>query len=135
MAWHAFPAANPIWYGIEHADNGKPDNPLTDAQLTSSALVFEFLSGFAGFPLQVATRITGRGYAAHYMGGAAWGGHSCPDQPPAHVRSNQRDEIVLRAHKIRNPPAGVTRYEITGTLTVNGHLVDASGVMQVGGVA
>jgi len=38
------------------------------------------------------------------MGGQAWGGHTCPDLPPYHVRSRQRPEIIARAKAVRNPP-------------------------------
>lgn len=105
VAWHAM-AANETWYGIEHADAGNPDNPLTDAQLWASAQVVECLSEFAGFPLQVTDSTTGTGYGTHSMGGANWGGHTCPDLPPQHVRSHQRAEIITRAQAIRTgaPP-------------------------------
>lgn len=96
---------NLLWYSIEHADDGNPDNPLTDAQLTASAQIVECLSAFAGFPLQVTDSVDVQGYGTHVMGGAAWGGHTCPDQPPEHVRSAQRAEIITRALAIRNPAA------------------------------
>jgi len=100
VAWHAA-EANLAWYGIEHADAGNPNNPLTDAQLTASAQLVECLSAFAGFPLEVTDHPTAGGYGTHSMGGAAWGGHSCPDEPPQHVRSAQRAEIIARARQIR----------------------------------
>jgi|SRR5215472_4164655 len=100
IAWHAG-AGNATWYGIEHADDGNPDNPLTDAQLTASAQLVECLSAFAGFPLAISNSTTTKGYGVHYMGGSAWGGHSCPDMPPQHVRSSQRGEILIRAQAIR----------------------------------
>jgi len=100
IAWHCG-AGNATWYGIEHADDGNPDNPLTDAQLTASAQLVECLSAFAGFPLAVSDSTGTKGYGVHYMGGTAWGGHSCPDQPPKHVRSAQRPEILSRAQSIR----------------------------------
>lgn len=102
-AWHAV-AANLTWYGIEHADAGHPDTPLTPAQIVASAQLLELLSRFCGFPLQVTDRPASRGYGTHSMGGAAWGGHTCPDVPPEHVRSKQRQAIVDLAKKIRNPP-------------------------------
>jgi hypothetical protein len=101
IAWHCA-AGNAEWYGIEHADNGNPDNPLTDAQLTSSAQLVECLSAYAGFPLAISDSTSVKGYGVHYMGGSAWGGHSCPDQPPKHVRSAQRPEIIRRAQSIRD---------------------------------
>ena len=82
MAW-AQVAGNLAWYSIEHADNRNPNNPLTDAQIAASAQLVELLSRFAGFPLQVTNSVTGKGYGVHYMGGKAWGDHTCPDLPPA----------------------------------------------------
>lgn len=99
-AWHAM-AANLTWYGIEHVDNGNPDTPLTAAQVTASAQLVELLSRFAGFPLQVTDSPSVKGYGTHSMGGAAWGGHTCPDLPPQHVRSAQRPAIIALARQIR----------------------------------
>ncbi len=108
IAWHAV-AANRTWYGIEHADAGNPNNPLTAAQITSSAQLVECLSAFAGFPLWVTDRMAGRGYGCHFTGGQAWGGHTCPDLPPRHVRSAQRSDVIALARQIRAgvapPPA------------------------------
>lgn len=100
MAW-AEADGNPNWYSIEHADGGDPDTPLTGAQLTASAQVVEALAAFGVFPLEVSDRPDQEGYGVHFMGGAAWGGHSCPDLPPHHVRSGQRGEILQRAKDIR----------------------------------
>ncbi len=100
MAW-AEAEGNPNWYSIEHADSGDPDIPLTDAQLTASAQVVDALAAFGVFPLQVSDGPGQEGYGVHSMGGAAWGGHSCPDVPPRHVRSSQRAEILRRAVAIR----------------------------------
>lgn len=106
IAWHA-EAANATWYGIEHADGDNPDTPLTAAQVTASAQLVELLSRFAGFPLQVTDSPSVKGYGTHSMGGAAWGGHTCPDLPPQHVRSAQRAAIIALAKAIRTgvPPA------------------------------
>lgn len=106
IAWHAM-AANETYYGIEHADDGKPDTPLTDAQITASAQVVEALSAFAGFPLAITDEPGGKGYGTHAMGGAAFGGHSCPDLPPQHVRSQQRPVILALAKSIRAGGANV----------------------------
>ncbi|HEY2285504.1 MAG TPA: peptidoglycan recognition family protein [Streptosporangiaceae bacterium] len=100
IAWHAM-AANATYYGIEHADSGKPDTPLTDAQIAASAQVVEALSAFADFPLAVTDVPGGKGYGTHFMGGAAYGGHTCPDLPPQHVRSAQRAAILALAGQIR----------------------------------
>jgi hypothetical protein len=64
--------------------------------------VVEALSAFASFPLTEANKTGERGYGVHYMGGAAWGGHTCPDLPPRHVRSNQRPEILRQAEALRH---------------------------------
>ena len=104
MAW-AQMAGNPDWYSIEHADNANPDNPLTDAQLTASAQVVEALATYGNFPLQEANSPSEQGYGVHYMGGAHWGDHTCPDSPPMHVRSGQRPEILRRAKAIRDGTA------------------------------
>lgn len=105
IAWHAM-AANLTWYGIEFADDKNPDNPLTDAQILAGAQLVEFLARFAGFPLRITDRPAGRGFGTHNMGGAAWGGHTCPDRPPQHVRSAQRADIIAKAKLIRNPAPG-----------------------------
>jgi hypothetical protein len=120
IAWHAV-SANRQWYGIEHADAGNPDNPLTPQQIAASAQLVELLSRFAGFPLQVTDSPSGRGYGTHNMGGQAWGGHTCPDLPPNHVRSAQRAGIIALAGQIRNPapaPHGPYRHVADGTLSL-----------------
>jgi peptidoglycan hydrolase-like protein with peptidoglycan-binding domain len=96
VAWHAA-VANNAWYGIEHADDGDPENPLTDAQVTASAQLVECLSAFAGLPLQVSDSTSVKGYGTHSMGGAAWGGHSCPQS----VRAAQRGTIIQEALALR----------------------------------
>jgi hypothetical protein len=98
IAW-AEEAGNAAWYSIEHADDGDPANPLTGAQITASAQLLEVLSRFAGFPLQVTDSTTGTGYGTHVMGGAAWGGHTCPGPGP---RAGQRAQIVALAQAIRS---------------------------------
>lgn len=122
LGWEAWAqmAGNAEWYSIEHADHGDPDNPLTDAQMTASAQLVECLSAFAGFPLQVSDSVLVKGYGVHHMGGAAWGGHTCPDVPPRHVRSAQRAEILRRAAEIRHPTAPLPsgQYHADGTASL-----------------
>jgi N-acetylmuramoyl-L-alanine amidase len=122
-AW-AQEAGNSTWYSIEHADHGNPDNPLTDAQIAASAQLLECLSRFAGFPLQESNSPSEKGYGVHYMGGAAWGGHSCPDAPPKHVRSKQRPVIIALAKQIR---AGGTVADYTSDGSKNLHEIAAGG--------
>lgn len=110
-------AGNLEWYSIEHADNGSTENPLTPAQIIASAQVVECLSAYAAFPLQVTDSTEGRGYGTHVMGGAAWGGHTCPGPGP---RAGQRTAIIDLAKQIRHgiepppPPAAVSDYVTTG---------------------
>lgn len=104
IAW-AEVAGNDTWYSIEHADNGNTENPLTDAQLTASAQLVEVLSRFAGFGLQVTNSVDGTGYGTHVMGGAAWGGHTCPGPGP---RAGQRQEIIDMAKQVRTGDRPVT---------------------------
>ncbi len=103
-AWHAF-EANLRWYGIETEDYGHPENPISDAALTAWAQCFEFLSRFAGFPLQVTNDCHGKGLAYHRMCDD-WNRsvHSCPGASFSDfTRVNQRAEIVHRAKLIRDP--------------------------------
>jgi hypothetical protein len=100
--FHAY-AANQTWYGIETEDNGHPQTPISDAGLWAWAQCFEFLSRFAGFPLQVTDNCHGRGLAYHRMC-QDWNqhNHSCPGASFTDmVRVDQRAEIVSRAQLIR----------------------------------
>ncbi len=123
IAWH-IAAGNDAWYGIEHADGGNPDTPLTDAQLTASAQLVECLSAFAGFPLQITGSPSVQGYGTHSMGGMPWGGHTCPDSATRHVRSAQQAEILARAEALRTPaqpsPAQPLRVAADGSASLHG---------------
>ncbi len=101
-AW-AQEAGNANWYSCEFADNGNPDNPLTQAQIVAAAQLLECLSapGVGNFPVQITNSTSGEGLGVHSMGGQPWGGHTCPDAPPAHVRSAQRPQIVALGMSIR----------------------------------
>ena len=97
-AWHAAgnsqPGANPLFWGVE--TEGFPGEPLTDAQLDSLAA----WHAWCGAPDHIATTPTEGGISCHYLGGAAWGAHSCPDPSPGGQgpRSHQRAEIIRRAN-------------------------------------
>ena len=113
-------AANATWYGIEHADDGNPEHPLTQAQIDASAQLFELLSQFAGFPLQVTDDVQKKGYGTHVMGGLAWNPdhHTCPGPGP---RAGQRADIVKLATQIRvgDPlPAGKHRCDGSDSLAL-----------------
>jgi len=102
--------ANFHWYAVQNADDGNPDNPYTDAQLSRIAQVLGLTSRAEVRPVRVpGDRLAGpRGLGTHHMGGAAWGAHSCPDagKRPNHTRSRARAEIARRAMIIpqRGPP-------------------------------
>jgi hypothetical protein len=122
MAWTQV-AGNPNYRGVEHEDHGDPANPMTDAQLTASAQVFEAMSAFDGWPLAPTDNPNGgRGIIFHADGGAAWGGHACPGP----VRQGQRAELIRRAQAIRagaspapQPPApAVISYTSTGSMSL-----------------
>jgi hypothetical protein len=95
-------AGNKAWYSIECEDEGNPNTPLTRAQIVAFAKLYECLADFAGFPLEITDDPNGRGLGVHSMGGKAWGGHTCPDLPPKHIRSAQRDDILAVARVIRS---------------------------------
>jgi peptidoglycan hydrolase-like protein with peptidoglycan-binding domain len=101
-AW-AEVAGNPDWYSAEFADGGDPNVPLTQDQINSGAQLLEALSrpDVGNFALQVSNDTGTEGLGVHFMGGAAWGGHTCPDLPPNRVRSSQRPAIVALAKQIR----------------------------------
>ena len=128
-------AGNLTWYSIEHADNGNPDNPLTEAQIAASAQLVEMLSAFAGFPLQVTNSVSGTGYGTHFMGGVAWGNHTCPDLPPQHVRSMQRQAIINLAVEIRKgtpPPPPWPVQALTLAETIEKDTATLIGLLQPG---
>lgn len=101
--WYAWAQGdgNREWYSIEFEDKGLPNVPLTPAQVRAAAQLVECLSAYAAFPLQLTDSTGHRGFGVHNMGGAAWGGHTCPDLPPARVRSSQRPAILALAEQIR----------------------------------
>lgn len=111
-AW-AEEAGNSSWYSVEMADDGNPNIPYTEAQLQRAGQLAELLSRVGNFPLQVTNSTSGEGLGTHNMGGAAWGGHSCPDEPPNHVRSNQRQAIINIAKQIRSGAPAKDYYNVT----------------------
>lgn len=77
---------------------GLPNEPLTDAQIQSLAAFHVW----TGLPDALAASPGEHGIGTHYMGGAAWGGHSCPDAVPGTgPRSHQRAGILARAKQLR----------------------------------
>jgi N-acetylmuramoyl-L-alanine amidase len=72
---------------------GQPDEALTKAQLRSCALIVSTYHAGMGLHLQVADTPGDKGLGTHKMGGAAWGGHSCPGE----IRTGQRKKILSLA--------------------------------------
>jgi len=80
---------------------GYPKEPYTAAQINTLAVWHNFL----GTPDTLALAPGQRGVGTHYMGGAAWGGHTCPDPVAgAGPRSKQRAAITARAIALRTTP-------------------------------
>jgi hypothetical protein len=90
---------NTSYWSVE--TEGFPSEPLNAAQIVALAAIHKFL----GADDAIAHSPGQRGIGTHYMGGSAWGGHSCPD-PENHEgdgpRSLQRDDIITAAQP---PPA------------------------------
>jgi hypothetical protein len=98
-AW-AEAAGNPYWLSVE--TEGYPNEPLTAAQIQTSARLLAWAAGAHHFPIQVTDSVTGYGFGVHSMGGDAWGGHTgCPGA----LRAAQRPEIVRIAQSF----AGVVK--------------------------
>lgn len=82
-------AGNGTYWSVE--TEGFPSEPLTAAQITA----FGRLAAWLGVAPQIASTPGQRGIGTHYMGGAAWGGHTCPDPVAgAGPRSRQRGAII-----------------------------------------
>lgn len=93
---------NDSFRGIEDEDRTHPSVPLTPAQITTFAQIFEACSAFDGFPLKITDSVNGQGLILHSDGGQAWGGHL---QCPGPVRAAQRPQIVALAMSIRQAAA------------------------------
>lgn len=80
---------------------GYPNEPYTPAQINTLAIWHNFL----GTLDRLAEAPGAAGIGTHYMGGALWGGHTCPD-PQAGIgpRSRQRGAIIARAQALRTNP-------------------------------
>ena len=74
---------------------GDPSEPYTAAQINTLAT----WHNFTGDPDMLANAPLQRGIGTHNMGGAAYGGHSCPGP----IRQGQRDLIIARAVALRVP--------------------------------
>ena len=81
---------------------GMPGEPLTLPQIASLAKIHTYL----GAPHLLAEAPGQAGIGTHYMGGVAWGGHTCPDPASgAGPRSHQRGAILTAATGAPAPAA------------------------------
>ena len=88
VAFHAFDA-NFHWYAVENADNGDPNNPYTDAQLSRIAQILELTSRpeYGRFALQVTDSPTKRVWER-----TAW---VAPPGAPTVAPTRAKDRITL----------------------------------------
>ncbi len=101
-------SGNPVYWSCE--TEGFPNEPLSRAQLDALAAWHVF----SGSPDALAASPGQPGIGTHYMGGAAWGGHSCPDPVPgAGPRSRQRPGILTAAAALRAGGGGGTDPPLT----------------------
>jgi hypothetical protein len=94
LSWKSWAqgVGNPTWWAIE--TEGFPGEPLTSEQIKELARIHKVL----GAPNLLAEAPGQRGIGTHYMGGVAWGNHSCPDPSPGvGPRSKQREAILTLA--------------------------------------
>lgn len=98
VAW-AEVNGNGEWHSVE--TEGFPTEALTPAQFESFAKLLAWGHQTCGWALQVTDSTTGSGIGTHQMGGAAWGGHSCPGP----IRAGQRQALCDRANQLLGAPA------------------------------
>lgn len=92
-------AGNPSYHSVETA--GNPEDPLTDAQIESEAVIYAAGVKRYGWPYRLAEHPGEKGFGWHGMGGAAWGGHyDCPGV----LRREQRSDVLRLAEKINAGP-------------------------------
>lgn len=75
---------------------GFATEPLTSAQVVSLGRLHSEYRRFAQVPDQQANAPGQRGIGVHYMGGASWGGHSCPGP----IRAGQRANIISASQSL-----------------------------------
>lgn len=90
-AW-AQAAGNWDYHSIEF--EGRVDEPMTPAQIISGGHILAEGHIRYGWPLVIADAPGQPGLGVHNMGGAAWGGHTCPGPGP---RQAQRADIIAAA--------------------------------------
>ncbi|MCK9928816.1 N-acetylmuramoyl-L-alanine amidase [Frankia sp. Mgl5] len=89
-AW-AQAAGNSQWISVECA--GTDADNYTAIQVQRLGELFAWGMRVFGWRAQITDRTDGYGLGTHRMGGAAWGGHSCPGD----IRANRRGDILAAA--------------------------------------
>ena len=89
-AW-AEAAGNPYWISVEC--EGFDTEDYTALQLQRLGELYAWGMAQFGWPAEITDSVNGYGLGTHRMGGAAWGGHSCPGD----IRANRRGAILAAA--------------------------------------
>ncbi|MBB5121223.1 peptidoglycan recognition protein family protein [Streptomyces eurocidicus] len=85
---------NAEWESVE--TSGFSGKALTTAQIDAVTRICQWGIREHGWPLKLADSPQDVGLGTHIMGGASWGGHSCPGP----TRSNQRRTILARIREL-----------------------------------
>jgi hypothetical protein len=113
-AW-AEAAGNPYWISVEC--EGFDTEDYTAIQVQRLGELYAWGMTQFGWPAEITDSVDGYGLGTHRMGGAAWGGHSCPGD----IRANRRGDILSVALAIHGggptpAPSGQQRYAYMPTL-------------------
>jgi hypothetical protein len=98
-AW-AEVAGNPYWISVEC--EGYDTEDYTPLQIQRLGEFYAWGMTQFGWAAEVTDSVDGYGLGTHRMGGAAWGGHSCPGD----IRANRRGDILATAISINHPNPG-----------------------------
>jgi hypothetical protein len=90
-AW-AQAAGNPYWISCE-CEGATEAEDYTPAQIARLGEIYRWGMAIYGWPPTITDDPGGRGLGTHRMGGAAWGGHSCPGD----LRASRRRDILAAA--------------------------------------
>jgi hypothetical protein len=113
-AW-AEAAGNPYWISVEC--EGFDTEDYTAIQVQRLGELYAWGMALFGWQAEITDSVDGYGLGTHRMGGAAWGGHSCPGD----IRANRRGDILSAALAIHGggptpAPSGQQRYASMPTL-------------------
>ncbi|MBX6387469.1 MAG: N-acetylmuramoyl-L-alanine amidase [Frankia sp.] len=86
---------NPYWISVE--TEGYAHEDYTPIQVQRLGEIFAWGMGEFGWRGEITDSVQGFGIGTHRMGGAAWGGHSCPGD----IRANRRRDVLTTALALR----------------------------------